>query len=71
VTYRPVAGQGFEANNGMVAVALQRRGKHVSTIIELLPGKHVPAATVTHATGETGCFLHGRHLGVIKRREFG
>jgi hypothetical protein len=26
---------------------------------------------VTHATGETGCCLHGPRRGVIKRRELG
>jgi hypothetical protein len=30
-----------------------RSGKHASTTMELLLGKHVPAATVTHATGIT------------------
>jgi hypothetical protein len=33
---------------------VQRCGKHASTT-ELLLGKHVPEATVTHATGETRC----------------
>jgi hypothetical protein len=32
---------------------LQRRGKHGSATIELLFDKHVPGATVTHATGGT------------------
>jgi hypothetical protein len=31
-------------------------------------GKHVPAATVTHATEETGRYIHGPRRGVIKKR---
>jgi hypothetical protein len=31
-------------------------------------GKRVPAAMVTHATGETGCCLRGPRRGVIKKR---
>jgi hypothetical protein len=31
-------------------------------------GKHVPVATVTHVTGETGCCLRGPRRGVIKKR---
>jgi hypothetical protein len=31
-------------------------------------GKHVPAATVTPATVETGCYLRGPRRGVIKKR---
>jgi hypothetical protein len=50
---------------------VQRRGKHACTTIELLLGKHVPAATVTHATGETGCCLSGPCRGVIKKRKLG
>jgi hypothetical protein len=32
------------------------------------PGKHVPAANVMHAAGETECCLSGPRRGVIKRR---
>jgi hypothetical protein len=31
-------------------------------------GKHIPAATITHATGETGCCLRGPRRGMIKKR---
>jgi hypothetical protein len=31
-------------------------------------GKHVPAATVTHGTGETGCCLRGPRRGDIKEK---
>jgi hypothetical protein len=31
-------------------------------------GKHVPAAMVTHARGETGCCLCGPYQGVIRKR---
>jgi hypothetical protein len=31
-------------------------------------GRHVPAATVTHAAGEKGCCLGGPPRGVIKKR---
>jgi hypothetical protein len=55
----PLLGRDFEANNETATVAVQWRRKHASTTIELLLGKHVPAATVTHATGETGCCLRG------------
>jgi hypothetical protein len=30
--------------------------------------KHVPAATITHATGESGCTLRGPCRGGIKKR---
>jgi hypothetical protein len=33
-----------------------------------MAGKHVPLATVTHATGETACCLRGPRWGVIKKR---
>jgi hypothetical protein len=68
VAYRPVAGQGPQAN-GMRTIAAQRRSKYASTTIELLFGKHVPAATVTHAKGGgTGCYLRGPRLGIKKKR---
>jgi hypothetical protein len=63
----------FEANDGMVVVAVQQRRKHASTAIELVNdhemgsyirpisrqwlSKKVPTARVTLATGETGCCL--------------
>jgi hypothetical protein len=34
-------------------------------------GKHVSVATVTHATGETGCCLHGPRRGDMRERELG
>jgi hypothetical protein len=34
-------------------------------------GKHVPAATVTHTAGETGCCLRGPRRGIIKKRRIG
>jgi hypothetical protein len=53
-----------------VAVARQRSwdGRLYETRYEQRLGKHVPAATVTHATGETGCCLRGPRRGVIKKR---
>jgi hypothetical protein len=47
-------GRDLDANDGTAAAAVQRRGKHTSTTIELLLGKHVLVATVTHATGKRG-----------------
>jgi hypothetical protein len=51
----------------MADVAVQRHGKHASTTIELLLGKHFPAASVTYATGEIGCCLRGPCRGAIKK----
>jgi hypothetical protein len=62
-------GGDLEANNGTTAYAVQRRGKHASTTMELLLGKHVPAASLTHATEATGCCLRDLRRGFIKIRE--
>jgi hypothetical protein len=53
-----LVGRDLEANNRTAAIAVQRREKHASTMMKLLFSKHVPAATVMHAMGETGCRLH-------------
>jgi hypothetical protein len=47
------------------------QGKHASTTVELLLGKHVPAAVVMPTMGETVCCLCGLCQRVIKRRELG
>lgn len=70
VVYRPIAGQGLEANNGTAAVAVQRRGKCASTATELLLGKHVPSAGGTDATGKTECCLRRPRRGAIKRENW-
>jgi hypothetical protein len=59
----PLMGRDLEANNRTTAVAVQRRGKHISTTMKLLLGIHVPAAT-----GETGCCLRVPRRGIIKKR---
>jgi hypothetical protein len=41
VAYRPIAGQGPQANNGMAALSLQWCSKHASTTIQLLLDEHV------------------------------
>jgi hypothetical protein len=64
----PFLGRDLEANNGTAAVAVQRRDKRASTTTKLLPSKHVPVTTVTHATEETGCCLRGPRRGVKKKR---
>jgi hypothetical protein len=46
----PLPGSDLEANKGTTPVAVQRRGKHASTI-DLLLGKHVPAETFMYASG--------------------
>jgi hypothetical protein len=46
-------------------------GGYVRPVTGKRLGKHVPAATATHTTGETGCCLRGPRRGVIKRRELG
>jgi hypothetical protein len=79
VAYRPVTGRDLEANNGMAAVAAQRRCKHISVTVELLLGKRVPAATgervVVYAVPRDNkvkcCCLCGPRRGVIKRIELG
>jgi hypothetical protein len=65
----PLLGRDLEANNGTAAITVERRGKHASTTIELLLGKHVPAATATHATGKIGRCLRGSRRAVVKRKE--
>jgi hypothetical protein len=67
----PLLGRDLKANNVTASVTVQRRGKHASTAIELLLGKHVPPATATHATGEMGRCLRGSRRGVVKRKELG
>lgn len=64
-------GRDLEADSGTVAITVQWQGKHVSTTVELLLGKHVPTAVVMPAMGETVCCLCGPCQRVIKRREFG
>jgi hypothetical protein len=50
----PLPDRDLKAYNGTAAVAVQRHRKHASLTIELLLGEHVPAATVTHASGGNG-----------------
>jgi hypothetical protein len=66
VVYRPLLGRDLEAENGMAALAVQRRRNHTSTTAELLLSKHIPMAVVTHAMGETGWCLRVLCQGVIK-----
>jgi hypothetical protein len=64
----PFLGRELQANNETVAVSVQRSGKHTSTTIELLLGKHFPAEIVTNATRERGYFLRSQRRGVKKKR---
>lgn len=57
----PLLDGDLEANNETAVVAVQLHGKHISTTVELLLGKHVPTATTTHAVGEIGRCLRGAY----------
>jgi hypothetical protein len=52
----PLLGKDLETDSETTPVAMQRVGRDVSGL------------TVTHATGETGCYPRGPHRGVMKKR---
>jgi hypothetical protein len=68
VACKPVPGKGARSKQWHGRRCSAPSGKHTSTKIELLLGKHVPAGRVTNATGETGWFLRGPLQGVRKKR---
>jgi hypothetical protein len=45
-------------------------GDYIRTVSGQRLGKHVPAATVSHATGETGCRLRGPRGGFKKKQNW-
>jgi hypothetical protein len=69
VEYRSVATQrsrNRQRDNSSCCAMIVRWGDYIRPVSGQRLGKHVPAATVKHAKGETGCCLRGPRRDVIK-----